>query len=330
MPITHLARGIVRAFCAVALAFAATIPFAAQASYPDRPIHMVVPFSAGGPTDALARIISDYLSRNLGQAVLVDNRGGAGGRIATEFVAAAPADGYTVFFATTGTMAINPALYRSMTLKPMQAFDAVGPLATSWNVLLVLPDSPANSLKDLIVMAKAKPGQLTFGSAGVGSTNHLSGELLKQTANIDIRHIPYKGSSGAITDLLGGRISMMFDTLPTGVQSVNNKQAKALFQTGPTRAAALPDIPTAAEAGLPGFEVTTFFGLVAPKGTPLASRERLNKALNEVLSQKEVKQKLLDAGAIALPGTQKEFEKMIQDDIVKWNKLVKDANAYMD
>jgi tripartite-type tricarboxylate transporter receptor subunit TctC len=319
-----------RALRATALALATAAPFAAHAAYPDHPIHVVVPFSAGGPTDALARILCDYLSRNLGQSVLVDNRGGAGGRIATEYSAAAPPDGYTVFFATTGTMAINPALYRSMTLKPVEAFDAIGPIALSWNVLLVLPKFPANNLKELVDMAKAKPDQLTFGSAGIGSTNHLSGELLKQSAHIDIRHIPYKGSSGAITDLLGGRISMMFDTLPTGVQSVRNGQAKALFQTGPVRAAALPDVPTATEAGLPGFEVTTFFGLVAPKGTPPQVRARLNKALNEVLSQQEVKQKLLDAGSIAVTGTPKDLDKMVHDDVVKWTRLIKDANVYMD
>jgi tripartite-type tricarboxylate transporter receptor subunit TctC len=308
----------------------AVAPISAFAVYPDKPITLIVPFSAGGPTDALARVITEFLSRDLGKNVLVDNRGGAGGRLATEAAAAAPADGYTVFFATTGTMAINPALYQTMTLDTVKAFDAVGAIASSWNVLVVLPSFPANTLKELVALAKEKPGTLTFGSAGNGSTNHLSGELLKITAGVDIRHVPYKGSAGAIVDLLGGRLSMMFDTIPTQVQNVQTGRVKALAQTGPIRSTALPNIPTMVEAGIPGFDVTTFFGVVTPKGTPSEVRERLHKAILQILAQDEVKQKLIALGALPIPGSQQDFEKLIQAEKAKWSKLVKESGASVD
>jgi tripartite-type tricarboxylate transporter receptor subunit TctC len=329
MIISRLVRLLVRAFLA-AMLVAAVAPALAAAAYPDRPIRMIVPFSAGGPTDALARVISEYLTKNLGVSVVVDNRGGAGGRIATEVAAMAASDGYTVFFATTGTMAINPALYRTMTLKPAEAFDAIGPIASSWNVLEVMPDFPANTLQDLIRLAKKKPGALTFGSAGIGSTNHLSGELLKRTADIDIRHVPYKGSSGAFSDLIGGRISMMFDTLPTGVPNVQSGRVKALIQTGPRRSAALPDVPTAIEAGLPAFDVTTFFGLVAPKGTPANVLQRLHDALVKILGQDEVKKKLAGLGAVPIAGSAQDLQKLIRDDTAKWDKLIREADIHMD
>jgi len=315
---------------ALALTLACALPSTASAAYPDRAVRLVVPFSAGGPTDALARVISEYMSKELGENMVVENRGGAGGRIATEFAASAPADGYTVFFATTGTMAINPALYRSMTLNPVQAFDAVGAIASSWNVLIVLPTFPAHNLQELVALARKQPGALTFGSAGNGSTNHLSGELLRLSTGIDIRHVPYKGSAGALVDLLGGRLSMMFDTIPAEVQNIQTGRVRALAQTGPERSEALPDVPTMVEAGIPGFDVTTFFGLVTPKGTPPEARERLHQALLKILSEDKVKKALAGLGAVPIPGSQQDFETLINAEIVKWGKLVKDSGASID
>lgn len=328
MNISRRLRHVIR--IAIAVVIAGSLPTMAAAKYPDRPVKLIVPFSAGGPTDALARVVTEYLAKSLGQSVVVENRAGAGGRIATEEAAKAPADGYTVFFATTGTMAINPALYRSMTLDPVKAFDAVGAVASSWNVLIVMPSSPIHTVSELVALAKQKPGDLTFGSAGNGSTNHLSGELLKITAGIDIRHVPYKGSAPAFTDFLGGRISMMFDTLPAQVKNIQTGRVRALAQTGPHRSEALPNVPTMVEAGIAGFDVTTFFGLVTPKGTPPEARKRLHDALLQILAQDEVKKKLMALGAVPIPGTQQDFENLIQAEIVKWGKLVKASGASVE
>jgi tripartite-type tricarboxylate transporter receptor subunit TctC len=303
---------------------------AATAAYPDKPVKLVVPFPAGGPTDAMARLIGQQLSQQLGQPVVIDNRGGAGGTIATEVAATAPADGYTLFFATTGTMAINPALYRTLKVDPLKAFDAIGSVASTTNVLIVAPSLPATELKDLIALARAKPGTLTFGSAGNGSSNHLSGELFKTMGQIDIVHVPYKGSGAALTDLLGGRISMMFDTVSSQVPYLNAGKVKALGVTGPTRSEALPKVPTIAEAGLPGFDVTIWFGLSSPKGTPSEVIGRVNGALQTVLARGEVKEQLANLGAKPLPGTPQDFARRIERDAAKWSGVVKASGARLD
>ncbi|MDF3882316.1 Bug family tripartite tricarboxylate transporter substrate binding protein [Cupriavidus basilensis] len=298
--------------------------------YPDKPVKLVVPFPAGGPTDALARLIGQHLSQQLGQPFVVDNRGGAGGTIATEAAASAAPDGYTLFFSTTGTMAINPSLYKTLKVDPAKAFDSVGAVASTVNVLVVAPLLAAANVKDLIALARQKPGTLTFGSAGNGSSNHLSGELFKSMAAIDIVHVPYKGSSAAFTDLLGGRISMMFDTVSSQVQYLSAGKVKALGVTGTTRSEALPKVPTVAESGLPGFEVTIWFGLSAPKGTPPDVITRLNGELQKVLAQADVKAQLAALGAKPLPGTPKEFSQLIQRDAAKWSAVVKASGASLD
>ncbi|MGE0803449.1 MAG: Bug family tripartite tricarboxylate transporter substrate binding protein [Lautropia sp.] len=324
--------GTLRLALAAGLAAAVTalLPSTANAAYPDRPIRLLVPFSAGGPTDAVARVVGEYLTKSLGQNILIDNRGGAGGRIATEAAAAAPADGYTVFFATTGTMAVNPVLYRTMTLDPVKAFDAVGAIASSWNVLIVPPAFPAKDLNELVQLARKEPGKLTFGSAGNGSTNHLSGELLKIITGVNIQHIPYKGSAGAFTDLIGGQISMMFDTLPAQVQNIQSGRVRALAQTARQRSEALPGIPTMIEAGIPDFDVSTFFGLVVPKGTPADVRVRLHQGLADILGQSEVRSKLLALGAVPIPGSREAFDQLIQSEVDKWGKLVKTSGATVE
>ncbi|CAG9166945.1 Bug family tripartite tricarboxylate transporter substrate binding protein [Cupriavidus pinatubonensis] len=303
---------------------------ATTTSYPIKPIRLIVPFPAGGPTDAMARLIGQHLSQQLGQPVVVDNRGGAGGTIATEAVAASAPDGYTLLFSTTGTMAINPSLYRSLKVDPVKGFDAVGSVASTTNVLVVPNSLPVSNVRELVALAKQKPGSLTFGSAGNGSSNHLSGELFKSMAGIDIVHVPYKGSAAAFTDLLGGRISMMFDTVSSQVQYIGSGKVKALGVTGPARSDALPKVPTIAESGLPGFDVTIWFGLSAPKGTPPDAVQRLNGELQKVLAQADVKKQLSALGASPMPGTSADFARLIQHDAGKWAPVVKASGATLD
>jgi tripartite-type tricarboxylate transporter receptor subunit TctC len=323
---SRLSRLSATAFASLAILAA---PFA-QAAYPDKPIKLIVPFPAGGPTDGMARLVGQHLSQGLGQPVVIDNRGGAGGTIATEVAANSAPDGYTLFFATTGTMAINPSLYRTFKVDPLKAFDPVGSVASTTNVLVVSPALKVNSVKDLIALAKQKPGALTFGSAGNGSSNHISGELFKSMAEIDITHVPYKGSAPAFTDLLGGQISMMFDTVSSQVQHIASGKVKALGVTGKNRSEALPNIPTIAEAGLPNFEVTIWFGLAAPKGIPAEAVAKLQAQLGKVLAMPEVKAKLASLGAEPLPGTPQTFTRMVEHDTAKWSKVVKASGATID
>jgi tripartite-type tricarboxylate transporter receptor subunit TctC len=323
---SRLSRLSATAFASLAILAA---PFA-QAAYPDKPIKLIVPFPAGGPTDGMARLVGQHLSQGLGQPVVIDNRGGAGGTIATEVAANSAPDGYTLFFATTGTMAINPSLYRTFKVDPLKAFDPVGSVASTTNVLVVSPALKVNSVKDLIALAKQKPGALTFGSAGNGSSNHISGELFKSIAEIDITHVPYKGSAPAFTDLLGGQISMMFDTVSSQVQHIASGKVKALGVTGKNRSEALPNIPTIAEAGLPNFEVTIWFGLAAPKGIPPEAVAKLQAQLGKVLAMPEVKAKLASLGAEPLPGTPQTFTRMVEHDTAKWSKVVKASGATID
>lgn len=314
--------------------FAALIPSlliaaapAAQAAYPDKPIKLIVPFTAGGPTDAMARMVGEHLASALGQPVIVDNRGGAGGTIATEAAASAAPDGYTLFFATTGTMAINPSLYRNFKVNPAKAFEPIGPVASTQNVLVVTPALKVNSLSELLALARQKPGMLTFGSAGNGSSNHISGELLKSVAKVDLAHVPYKGSAQALTDLLGGQISMMFDTVSNQVQYIASGKVKPLGVTGKARSEALPNVPTIAEAGLPGYEVTIWFGLAAPAKTPADVVATLNRQLEQVMARPDVKARLAALGAEPMTGTPQSFARLIEADSAKWGELVKASGA---
>lgn len=303
---------------------------AAEAAYPQRPINLVVPFSAGGPTDAMARMLAQGLGERLGQQVVVDNRGGAGGSIAAEFVARAEPDGYTLFFGTTGTMAINPSLYKNLRYDPVKDFAPVSLMATTMNVLVVNPEIQVKTLKDLIALAKKNPGDLTYGSAGNGSSNHLSGELFRKDSDIDIVHVPYKGSAPALIDLLGGRISMMFDTIAQQTQNVSSGKVNALAVTGPTRSPLLPDVPTAQEAGLDGFDVTIWFGVLAPKNTPADIVDRLQKEMEAVMAADGMKQRMLAAGAEAHTTTSQEFADLIKHDIAKWEPVVKGSDASLE
>lgn len=316
-------------FAALTLLGAGYVP-SAFADYPDKPIKLIVPFPPGGPTDAMARLIGQGWGATLGQPIIIDNRGGAGGVIATESAAASSPDGYTLFFATTGTTAINPHLYQNMKADPLKAFDPVGLIATTSNVLVVQPNFPANNVAELISLAKAKPGTITYGSAGNGSSNHLSGELLKSMAGIDIVHVPYKGSSAALTDLMGGQISMMFDTVSIQTQNIQSGKLKALGVTGLSKSNSIPKTPTISESGLPGYEVSIWFGVLAPKGTPASILQKLNSDLNKSLSQPEMLAKLIALGADPKYGTPQEFWTQIQKDSAKWGRVVKASGAKID
>ncbi|HWK69413.1 MAG TPA: tripartite tricarboxylate transporter substrate binding protein [Burkholderiaceae bacterium] len=295
----------------------------AHAAYPEKPIKLIVPFPAGGPTDAMARIVSEKMTQSLGQTVIVENRGGAGGVIATEAAAASAANGYTLFFATTGTMTINPSIYPNMGVKPLKAFDPIGMVASTENVLVVAPSLKIDTVQDLVAQAKSEPGTFTFGSAGVGSSNHLSGELLKDMAGIDILHVPYKGSAAALTDLLGGRISMMFDTISNALPNIQAGKVVPLGVTGTAKSPALPAVPTIADAGLPGFQVSIWFGLVAPHGTPSDAIKTLNASLNKILAESDVQAKLQSFGATPTPGSPEVFASQMNQDEAKWSRLIK-------
>jgi len=323
-------RIVLRAICTFMAGLAFAAPSIAAPAYPDHAIRLIVPYAPGGPTDAIARVVAQYMSERLGQSVAVENRAGAGGNIGMQAAADAPADGYTLFFAASGPMVINPSLYRTLKLNPMTAFDPVGSIASSWNVLVALQDFPANTLQELIALAKQKPGTLTYGSSGNGSPSHLSVELLKEMAGIDMTHVPYRGSAPAIIDLLGGRISMMFDSTLTQIQYIKSGKVKALAQSALVRSEALPDVPTVDESGLPGFDVTNFFGLAVPNGTPPEVVARLNRDLQWVLGQDEVKKTFAGIGAIPLPGSPEDFASLIRTETDKWSKLVKSSGATVD
>lgn len=303
---------------------------AQEAVYPKQAITLVVPFPAGGPTDAMARVLAQKLGDRLGQQVIIDNRGGAGGGIAAELVARAPADGHTLFFGTTGTMAINPSLYAKLRYDPAKDFAPVSLMATTMNVLVINPSIPAKNLTDLIALAKARPGELTYGSAGNGSSNHLSGELFRTSAGIQMTHVPYKGSAPAMVDLLGGRLSMMFDTIAQQSQNIAAGKVHALAVTGPNRSPLLPNVPTAQEAGLKGYDVTIWYGVLAPKGTPAPVIERLNREITAVMATEEMKKRMEADGANVRTTTPAEFTALIKTDTAKWTPVVKSSGASLD
>lgn len=306
---------------------------AAQAQdsvYPKQPVTLVVPFPAGGPTDAMARVLALRLGERLGQQVIIDNRGGAGGGIAAELVARAPGDGYTLFFGSTGTMAINPSLYTKLRYDPVKDFAPISLMATTMNVLVVSPQIQTKNLGEVIALAKAKPGELTYGSAGNGSSNHLSGELFRTAAGIQINHIPYKGSAPAMVDLLGGRLSMMFDTISQQTQNISAGKVHALAVTGTKRSPLLPSVPTAQEAGLKGYDVSIWYGVLAPKSTPGPVIDRLQREMAVVMATDEMKRRMEADGAEARSTTPSEFAALIKSDTLKWTPVVKNSGASLD
>jgi tripartite-type tricarboxylate transporter receptor subunit TctC len=315
---------------ALGMLLALTAALASAQSYPTKPIRIVVPFPPGGATDILARDVAQKLTEAWGQQVIVDNRPGAGGNIGSELVARSAPDGYTLEMGTVGTHAINASLYAKMPYDHLKDFVPVILVAGVPNVLVVNPALPVNSVAELIAYAKANPGKLNFASSGSGTSIHLSAELFKVMAGVQMTHIPYKGSAPALQDLLGGQVQLMFDNLPPSLPQIKAGKLRALAVTTATRAPALPDVPTVAEAGLPGFESSSWFGLLAPAGTPPAIVVKLNAEVAKWLATPDAKERLAKQGANAVGGSPEDFEKHIAAETVKWAKVVKDSGARVD
>jgi tripartite-type tricarboxylate transporter receptor subunit TctC len=316
-----------RAALASALCLAVLVPGLSLAGpYPDKPIRLVVPFPAGGATDLMARSMSQKLGERLGQPVIVDNRAGAGGSLGAEAVATAAPDGYTLLFATMGSLTINPSIYKTLRYNPLTSFEPISTTHSTSNLLVVHPSVKATSVAELIALAQKQPGELTFASAGNGTTSHLSGELFKSLARVDMVHVPYKGSAPAMTDFLGGRISMMFDTTSNFVDHVKTGKLRALGVTGRKRSPALPAVPSISEsAGMAAYDMTLWLGVLAPAGTPKDLVARLHRELGAVMASPEIVKQMADAGIEVRVNTPGEFSALIRADMAKWATVVKRA-----
>lgn len=295
-------------------------------TYPNGPITLVIPFSAGGSTDVIGRLIGDRLSTALNQAVVVENRGGAGGNIGAAVVAKSAPDGRTLLFGTTGIMSMNDALYSNPGYTVGKDLIPVIYTASISNVLIVNNDLPVNTAEELLALVKKNPGQYTFASSGAGSSTHMSGELFKSMGGVDIMHVPYRGSGQALVDLMGGQVNMIFDNAPSAVPLAKTGKVKALAVTSKDRLEALPDTPTIAQAILPGYESLSWTGVVAPGGTPQDVINRLNSEINKILAQPDVKLRLAELGATATGGSQEDFNKHIAYEREKWAKIIANAN----
>jgi tripartite-type tricarboxylate transporter receptor subunit TctC len=305
----------------------AAVPAAAQQDYPNRPITLVVPYAAGGGNDVMARTVADRMSRTLGQQIVVENRGGAGGSIATRQVAKAAPDGYTLVIGGTGTLAVNPTLYNDVGYDPRKDFAPVGLIGTGALILLVHPGVQAKSVAELIALAKKEPGRLSFASAGVGSGIHLAAELFMLMADVKLAHVPYRGTGPALTDLLGGHVQLYFSSLPSAIGIVRDGKVRALAVTGLKRAPAFPDIPTVDEAGLKGFEAVLHYGIVAPAGTPKPVVDKLNASLRDALAQPEIREKMARDGTEPLPSSPEEYAADIDHEEKKWSAIVRKSGA---
>jgi len=313
----------VAAGCALALSHGAV---SAQA-FPNKPIRMVVPFAPGGPTDIVGRAIAQRMTETFGQTVIVDNRAGAGGVVGADLVAKAPADGYTVLLCSTGAIAINPGLMPNMPYDSVRDFAPLSLVVTIPYLLLVSASSPMHSVQAMIAAAKSRPGQLNFGSAGTGSTSHLAGELFKSMAKIDMVHVPYKGSAPAATDLIGGQLHTMFDAVAVALPLVRGGKLRALGISTVKRSQLVPDVPTIAEAGVPGYEVATWHGICAPAGTPRPVVTTLNHAIVKAVHHPETKQRLVSIGADVVGSTPDAFARFIRSELEKWSRIIKASGA---
>ena len=296
----------------------------AQERYPSKAVHIIVPFAAGGSTDIFARYIAEKLTPVLGQGVVVDNRAGAAGNIGADLVAHAAPDGYTLLMATTGVMAINNALYQNMTYDAAKDLEPVIFVASLTNVLAVPAELPVHNVRELIALAKSKPGALTFASSGIGSSTHLSGELFKSMAGVDILHVPYKGSSQALTDLVANRVSMIFDQIASSLPFIKTGKLRAIAVTGTTRSPALPDVPTIAESGVPGYESLSWVGIAVPAGTPREVVARLNREIGIILKDPDIREKFAQAGADPVGGSPQDFARHIHGERDKWSRLIRE------
>jgi tripartite-type tricarboxylate transporter receptor subunit TctC len=299
-------------------------------AYPSKPIRLVVPFPPGGPTDMVARPLAQFLGARLKQQVIVENRGGAGGSIGADVVAKSAPDGYTLIMATVGTHAINASLYKHLAYDPVKDFTPVSLVAAAPVALVAHPSVPVQSVADVIALAKAKPGSLTFGTAGNGTPGHLTGEMFRAATGTDLRHIPYKGSAPAVADLLAGQTQLMFDPLQSVLPQVRAGRLKLLAVSSRTRSPAVPDVPTFAEAGLKNFEATAWWGVFAPAGLPADITKRLNAEINAVASSPEFRAVLEPQGVTVGGDTPEQFAQFQEQELVKWGKAVHASGASID
>jgi tripartite-type tricarboxylate transporter receptor subunit TctC len=318
------------AACTCALTLAAEVTRAQQPAYPAKPIRIIVPFAPGGATDILARAIGQKMTEGLGQPVIVDNRPGAGGNIGSDVVAKAQPDGYTLLMGGVGPNAINATLYPKLPYDAANDFAPVAHVANVTNLLVVHPSVPAKSVKELIAIAKARPGKLTHASSSPGSAGHLAGEMMKIMAGIDMVTVNYKGSAPALVDLISGQVDLMFDNMPPSLPHIKSGKLKALAVSGGERTSVFPDLPTIAESGLPGFDAGSWFGILAPAGTPPAIVNRLNAVIMKSLTSPELRERLSSQGAAPVGGTPEQFGRHIRAEIAKWAKVIKAANVKLD
>jgi tripartite-type tricarboxylate transporter receptor subunit TctC len=312
-----------------ASAAASTLALNAHAAFPDRPVKIVVPFAPGGGTDLISRTVAEGMARDLGQPVIVDNKPGAGTIIGTDFVARAAPDGLTLLMATFAH-ALNPSLQPRLPYVTDRAFAPVAMIGRSPNVLVVRPDRPYKTVAELIAAARAQPGRLSYGSYGNGTSAHLAGELFKSLAKIDITHVPYKGSSPAITDLLGGQIDMMLTTIASVAQHIEGGKLRALAVTSSARSSAWPNVPTMAEAGVPGYLAESWYGLYAPTGTPREAVLRLNAAAKVAVQSEAFRKRIQEEGLVVEVGAPDELDRYVRAEEARWKKVVTDARITVD
>lgn len=320
----------VKLFLAAAALLIAAVPAAHAVEYPAKPVRIVIGFPPGGASDILIRFLGAKLGEGLGQPMVYDNRPGAGGNIAGEIVAKSPPDGYTLLMGNNAILATNVSLYRKIGFDPLRDFAPVALLATQPNILVVHPSLPVKSVKELIAFARARPGQLNYASSGSGLAAHLAGELFKTMTKTDLVHVPYKGAGPALLDTLTGQCQVMFATAVSVQPHLKTGRLRALAVTTAARSKNFPELPTVAEAGVPGFEASTWHGIVAPAGTPLPIVARLNSEINKVLQQPETRERLAAQGADAAGGTAQQFGDFIRAEIPKWAKVIEASGARVD
>lgn len=326
-PVLHLLQRSLRAACLLPLLVTGV---ASADSWPIKPIRLVVPYAVGGSTDSTARLVARSLGQRLGQPVVVENRAGAGGAIGHETVSKAPADGYTLLFSAAGPLTVTPHIYAKLNYDPIKSFEPITLVATQPLLLVVNPALKVNSVADLIKEASARPGKLNYVSFGNGSAAHLAGEYFKTLTRVDMKHVPYKGSGPALVDLLAGQIDLMFDVFSTAAPLAKSGKLRALAITSNERSSLFPDVPTMQEAGVPGFEAGTWFGLLAPAGTSKAIVDQLSKTMNAVLTEKDLRDTLASQGAVVRGGTPAQFSQFFLAEYQKWGKIVKTAGVMVE
>ena len=320
---------MLRAVATIVMVLATAMQFSTAAlaqAYPSKPLRFIVPFAPAGSTDIFARLIGERLATALGQPVVIENRAGNGGKIGADVVAKSAPDGHTQLMATTGVMAINNALYRNMSFDAAKDLEPVIFIASITNALVVPVDSELKSVGDLLAAAKAAPGKLTFASSGSGASTHMSAELFKLMAGVDLLHVPYKGSGQAMPDVISGRVSMMFENMPGAVSYINGGKLRVLAVTGLTRSPTMPQVPTVAESGVPGYESLSWSGIAVAAGTPREVIARLNREVNAILAAPDMRQKLAEQGADAVGGTPEAFTEHIRSERDKWARVIRTAN----